>query len=177
MSLPNLKQFFSRQLQRGFQNFQIEPATVDYISDVLSRFAETRSMYAIQNSNGETLERIADLLMEYCRTQGWEDLAPNRQREELIARHIGEYALFMSGLFRERLQSRGELSYYIDHGSTAYARCADFAYQPAQKKIFVRLYYNFSTICNVLDEVRWRQLPLNPAKANGDTFIAALWQA
>ena len=144
---------------------------------VLTRFAETQQLYAVQNARGETLERIADLLMEYCRAQGWEDETPNRQREECVVRHIGEYALFMSGLFRERLRARGELNYYLDHGSTAYARCADFTWQPSQKKIFARLYCSFAPICDVLDKVRREQWPLNFSTVDADTCIAALWRA
>jgi len=38
---------------------------------------------------------------------GNDTVKPGRARETLVLRHIADYALFMSGVFRERLKYRG----------------------------------------------------------------------
>ena len=67
------------------------------------------------------------------------NLATKRRRASpshgrTILRHLGEYTLFMSGIFRERLMARGELGYYLAHGSSAYWRCADGELNPRQRQ-------------------------------------------
>ena len=107
MRTVNLYQFFRHQLQQGFGKHGLtEPETVDYVSDILTRFAHTRSLYALRDSDGLPLEYIADMLAEIYGNSGTGNQLPDRSRQATVIRHIGEYTLFMSGLFRERLHSR-----------------------------------------------------------------------
>ena len=109
MRVPSLYQFFRRQLQYGFgQHGMAEPATVDYVSDMLARFAHTHALYLIRNADGLPLESIAGMLAEWRAAQGGMDAPRDRARATLVVRHIGEYTLFMSGLFRERVRARGQ---------------------------------------------------------------------
>jgi len=175
MLTPGLYQFFHRQIQYGFGMHGVgEPATVDYVSELLTRFAHTRALHIIQNAAGEPISNIAGLLIEWRRAQGWEDAPINRPREALIVRHIGEYSLFMSGLFRERLTARGELSYYLEQGRGAFWRCASFESDPSRARLFRYLYGAFDRVSGALDHVRRVQLPL-PATASQTSPLTALW--
>jgi hypothetical protein len=170
MRSPTLQQFFRHQVQRGFHAHGIhEPATVEYVSEVLSRFADTRALYAVRDADGRPLEHIIDFL---CAAEpGHGDSA----RARTLLRHLGEYTLFMSGLFRERLVRRGELDYYQAQGANAYWRCAAAEHHPARRTLFQRLHEGFARVTDTLDVMRRQQLPLAPATAPGD-LQRGLWR-
>jgi hypothetical protein len=173
MRLPTLHQFFRHQLNQGFASRGLaEPSTVDYISDVLARFAQTRALYAVAGTDGRPLEHIVDFLCA-ARDDG---ARPNdRARRRSVMCHLGEYTLFMSGLFRERLRRRGELKYYMEQGSTAYGECAGTEPQPGRRQLFQRIHRDFARIADTLDDMRRGQLgPSLPA--NAGNLVTALWR-
>ena len=164
MLSPTLYQFFRRHLQHAFgERGLAEPATVDYVSEVLTRFAHTPELYAVKDTDGTPLEHIAQFMLELRRAQGDDDRAADSARQALITRHVGEYSLFMSGLFRERLAARGQLNYYLDHGRSAYWHTADFEPNPRLSQVFRRLYFNLEKISGALDHMRRVQFPLDAA--------------
>lgn len=174
MLTPTLYQFFRRQVQQAFgERGFTEPATIDYVSDLLTRFAQTPALFAIHNADDLPLEHIAHMLMEWRRAQGDEEAPPDSSRQALIVRHIAEYTLFMSGLFRERVEARGQLNYYLDHGRSAYWQTADFETNPKRSQVFRRLYFNLEKVANTLDYIRRVQFPLTNANA---TPALALWR-
>ncbi|OGI48525.1 MAG: hypothetical protein A2151_08565 [Candidatus Muproteobacteria bacterium RBG_16_65_34] len=164
MHTLSLYQFFRHQVQHGFRAQGLaEPETVDYVSEILARFAHTRLLYALRDAEGRPLEYIIDMLEHLRLAQHPEEGGRReRAREWRITRHVGEYTLFMSGLFRERLTARGELGYYIAHGSGAYGRCADYELNPVRQRLFRRLYRNFARFADTLDDMRRTQFPLAP---------------
>lgn len=175
MRLPTLKQFFRHQLQHGFGEYGLaEPATVEYVSDVLTRFAHTRSLYAVHDRAGRPLCHVADMLAEW-HGPGYED-TPDRHRQASVARHVGEYTLFMSGLFRERLKSRGELDYYMDNGRNAFLHCAHYELNPKRQSLFRGLHFNFKQIANTLDYMVRIQFPFSSKPITADTLITSFWR-
>ena len=171
MRLPSLYQFFRHQVGHGFHRHGItEPATVDYVSDILTRFAQVRQLYSLRDANDRPLEYIVDMLETWHMAQSGAG-SPGRGR--FILRHLGEYTLFMSGLFRDRLRRRGELDYYLAHGSSAYWRCADFEVNPRQRQVYAHLHHEFGRISNTLDDMRRVQFPLPPS---ADNLLTALWR-
>lgn len=156
MLTPTLYQFFRRQVLHGFSRRGLaETDTIDYISDILTRFAQTEKLYAITDDSGHHIEHLIDF--EAYRQQMLESNPGHYQRlrDGKLLRHIGEYTLFMTGLFREKLKSRGQLNYYISYGSSAFWHCADYEHYDAPRhKVFRGLYYNFAPISNVLDRLR-----------------------
>ena len=171
MRLPSLQQFFRHQLQHGFQahGFNGAPSTVDYLSDLLTRFAQTRALYALRDDNGRPLEHIVDMLEVWQKNQTGRR-APAQQGA--IVRHIGEYTLFMSGLFRDRVKARGELDYYVAQGRSAYWRSADYELHPVRRQLFRSLHENFAPISDILASLR--RVPIPAATAHP---LAAYWRA
>jgi hypothetical protein len=173
MRMPTLYQFFRHQVGHGFAAHGLtEPATVEYVSDMLTRFAQTRALYAMTDAHGRPLEYVADFLSA---ARGDDACRPDRARGHSILRHLGEYTLFMSGLFRERLRVRGELDYYLAQGASAYWCCADIEPQPNRRALFRRLHNNFVRIADTLDDMRRTRFPL-AAPATADNMVAALWR-
>lgn len=173
MRMPTLYQFFRHQLSHGFAARGLaEPATVDYVSDVLTRFAQTRALYAITDAHGRPLEYVVDFLSA---SRDDETHSANRGRGHPILRHLGEYTLFMSGLFRERLSARGELGYYLVQGASAYGQCADRELHPGRRHLFHRIHDNFARIADTLDDMRRARFPLR-VPATAENMVAALWR-
>ncbi len=176
MRVPMLYHFFRRQVSRGFHAHGIaEPAAVDYVSDVLTRFAHIRHLYPLFDDDGRPIEHIVDMLLALERAEGREGGRAERVRGMAINRHIGEYALFMSGLFRERLTARGELGYYLAHGSNAYARAAGSETNPARRRLYQRLHDDFGRISDSLDHMRRVQFPLAMAPS-GENILKTMWR-
>lgn len=174
--MPGLYQFFHRHVERGFSEHGLgDPAVVDYVSDLLARFARTSALYAVKDAEGAPLERVAQVMMEIQRAQGLaDDARPDRPREALLATHLGEYTLFMSGLFRERLKARGELNYYVEHGRSAYRHSAGLERNAQRARLFNRLYVTFDRISGTLDHIRREQFPMQAGPR--DTPLTALWR-
>lgn len=175
MRLPTLYQFFRHQLQHGFHIHGLNGApTIDYVSDMLARFAQTRTLYPLQDAEGHPLDRIADMLGAWQQAQ---ERPPGRSRaqEGLVIRHIGEYTLFMSGLFRERVTARGQLDYYVAHGRSAFWRSADYEINPSRRQLFHRLYQDFAPISDILDYLRRVQFPLR-AGTGSEQMLGAYWR-
>ncbi|HEX7044540.1 MAG TPA: hypothetical protein VF203_07990 [Burkholderiales bacterium] len=176
MRLPSLQQFFRHQLHHAFRTCGLsENGTVDYVSEVLARFAHTRLFHALRDAEGRPLEYIVDMLAAWQQAQESATGRRDYARERAIARHIGDYTLFMSGLFRERLRARGELEYYISHGRSAFWRSADYEVNPARRETYRRLYHEFNPISDILDYLRRVQLPLQ-GRAGSTNLLAAYWR-
>lgn len=172
---PGLYPFFRRHLQQGFGDCGLsQPALVDYVSDLLARFARTPALHPFRHADGRAIETLAGLLLEYAQDPDGPSLAVRRPREQLVLRHMADYSLFMSGLFRERLRARGQLAYYREQGQSAFAGCARFEARPERARILHNVGRNFLPITDALDRLWHQRLPAIPP----DTApLAALWRA
>jgi hypothetical protein len=172
MRLPSLHQFFRHQLEQGFHARGLgKSETVEYVSDVLARFAETRALYPLRDDTGRPLEHIVDMLTACQQAQ---ESGARAAVEGSIVRHIGDYTLFMTGLFRERVEARGELNYYTAHGRSAFWRSADYEIHPHRRRLYRQLYQDFEPISDMLDYLRRVQFPM---RARSENLLAAFWRA
>ena len=167
---PTLYQFFHRHIQHGFKRAGLgEPETVAYVSDLLTRFARTDALYPLHDHDQRPLTTLVQFLAEQRAAQD-----EDRAREMVIVRHLAEYALFMSGFFRERLRSRGQLSYYADHGRSAFGQTADLETNSGRARVYWRLQQDFARVAEAVDDIRRHRLPL-PPETCGERPLAALW--
>jgi hypothetical protein len=158
MASPTLAQFFRHQLARVFADDGLtDPSALDYVSDLLARFARPQALYPYA-IDGRPLEHLVDLWSLYRAAQS--DARGGQTRAHQVLHHLGEYSLFMSGLFRERLRRRGELEYYLDQGASAYSHCADREPLPPRRSLFHRLHRNFRVVSSSLDRLRRQHWPL-----------------
>lgn len=72
----------------------------EYVSNLLVEFTDVEQLYRIRNREGEQVDTVVDLLFES------EVLleAQSVERELDVHRHIGDFTLFMAGLFPEYLR-------------------------------------------------------------------------
>lgn len=119
--------------QRNFTMHLGWPDTevIGYLTEVLVDFVHVDRLYRIRDARGRRVEEVAEMLAEG-------DLlhrADSLERERTVHKHIGDYTLFMAGVFPEfvrRLQtSRVLISAdafldYVQVGKRSYRIVAEF---------------------------------------------------
>ena len=117
-NLEKLKEFCAWATRRSFWDLDIRERRVsDYIAEVLTNFARTENLYPFRGKRGERLETLVELLLEaneITLTGG------SLVREREIRKHVGDYVLFMAGMFQEYVKRLSLMSYYLEEGSRAY---------------------------------------------------------
>ena len=86
-----------------------------YLTDMLTEFARTERLYKIQDSSGRKIQTIVEMLIE---TEGVKDESTESERE--VRKYVGDFALFMSGVFRDYVNRGSYLRYYMDEGMKSY---------------------------------------------------------
>lgn len=115
-----LRRFFAGLVRPSFGALGLGSGELaEYATDLLTRFARTDELYRLRNARGERLETVAEMLIELMRA--WDsETTYSHTREVEIRRHCGDYALFMSGVFRPHVEGESLLGYYLSEGESAY---------------------------------------------------------
>ena len=162
-----LRNFFQDMVAPAFGALGVgHREVVEYVTDLLTRFARTDQLYRIRDAEGRRLETIADMLLEHMRR--WDSSAPYRfDREVEIRRHCGDYALFMSGLFRAHVEGGSMLSYYLVEGEQSYATVAERMSMTVDPEagVFRALAAEFERLSGALDYMR--KVYMRPAMRSG----------
>jgi hypothetical protein len=94
-----------------------------YVGDLLIDFVHVDNLYRIRNARGKRLKEVGEMLVESIPMLG----APSFEREREVRKHIGDYILFLTGMFPEyvaTLPSRGlrpdRLIDYVKAGKESY---------------------------------------------------------
>ena len=149
------EQNFARQL--GWPDGQV----IGYLTDVLTDFVHVDQLYKVRNAQGQRVEEVAEMLAEG-------DLlhrAQSIEREREVHRHIGDFTLFMSGVFPEFLRrlktsrmvvSADALLEFIRVGKRSYRIVSEFTYGPYGESaaLFRKLSENFELCVYGLGYVR-----------------------
>src|SRR5258705_2245529 len=116
------------------------------------------------------LETVVDLLLEAETV--WEDPKHFKPEHEVaVSRHIGDFTLFMTGIFRERVERTASIGYYVGQGKRAYhfvaehGRATSRAGAAAAAPLFRRLAGQFEGYAGALDyarRVHFLQHPSHP---------------
>lgn len=132
-----LCRLFATLTERNFaqQLHWPDAQVIRYLSDVLVDFVHVDNLYKIRTAAGRRVEEVAEMLAEGDILLG----APSIDRERAVHKHIGDYTLFMAGLFPEyldRLQRSGVVlspDALLDHlrvGKRSYRIVSEFTYGP-----------------------------------------------
>jgi len=128
-----LRQFFGTVTEKAFaEKLGWADFTVSkYVAALLVDFIRQDQLHRITNAGGEPVEALVDLLYESEVSHG----ADSFEREREVHRHIGDFTLFMAGLFPEyltRLKTAGLIYHkdflvdYIKTGKRSYRIAAEF---------------------------------------------------
>ncbi len=132
-----------------------------YVSDLLVDFTHTDHLYKIRNQQGWQIDTVVELLFESEVMLEAQSL----DRERDVHRHIGDFTLFMAGLFPEylrRLKSAGLIYHkdflvdYVKTGKRSYGIVAKIGRDDAEgdPPLFQKLSENFELCVTGLGFVR-----------------------
>jgi hypothetical protein len=154
--LVELRRFFDRAIRASFHDLALhdEPAA-DYLADLLTRFARTEQLLP-RGIATPRLETVVDMLLDIQAAWQPDEAHFQPEHEVEVRRHIGDYTLFMTGLFRERVERIASTRYYISQGKRAYQFVSEHARasrrrQPAP---YGRLAERFEGYAGALDYAR-----------------------
>jgi hypothetical protein len=158
-----LIRLFANLTERNFARHLGWPdgEVIGYLTEVLADFVHVDRLFKIRNAQGRPVEEVADMLAEGELLYH----AQSVDREREVHKHIGDYTLFMSGIFPEFLRrlktskavlSPDALLDFIQVGKRSYRIVSEFtygAYAPSAP-LFRKLSENFELCVYGLGNVR-----------------------
>lgn len=136
----------------------VERAVASYLANLLALFVDADRVYQVQAGDTQGYEYLVDLLAE----------AENAgaRRRFLIDAHIGNHAIFISGVFARRLRHRARYGkstvsprYYVELGASGFHRAAGhrLAHEYGLGEVFLRLAVGFEHYRATLERMarRW----------------------
>jgi hypothetical protein len=137
-----------------------DPRLASYISGLLVNFTHVDNLYMIRDSRGRRLEDIGEMLLESNPLLG----ASSFDREREVRKHVGDYVLFMTGLFPESIRGaqrfrQQRLDVFVDYikaGRESYRIVStfdQFEYRE-ESPLFRKLANNFEMCVFVLNLVK-----------------------
>ncbi len=123
-----LYNFFHSNLRSAFKDLNLSnSAVLNYIASILTRFARTENLYRIKQIPDFKIESVVETLLD-VEVSLQSDTPISENEEALIRKHVGDFTLFMSGIFREYILRLGFLDYYLLEGSRSFLRVYNYAY-------------------------------------------------
>lgn len=151
--MDRLKRFFNGIVQRAFGELGLaEQPIVEHVSKVLADFADAERLYRLRSIEGKRIDSLVSMMIELPADGKRAQL----ERERDLHRYIGDYALFMSGIFRTHAERGGYLQFYLETGRRSYWNVSelDVALYRAGFLLFQDLSKNFESYSSALDYVR-----------------------
>jgi hypothetical protein len=142
-----LRQLFHAMTETSFEQVGMpDGELMIYVTGVLIDFVHVDNLYRIRDTQGRRLKYLFELQQES--EQG--DAAHARETQK----HLGDYALFMVGMFPEHLQRRRRAvspEYYVAQGKSAYARVSAMDGLHPSAALFRKLAEHFETCVQALN--------------------------
>ncbi len=177
-----LPRFFERVTRQSFRDLALDdPPAARYLADLLTRFARTEALYAVRELPSRRLDTVADSLLAIQRVWEWDSPDFNPEAEQAIRRHIGDYTLFMTGVFREHVERLAVTGYYQHEGRSAYRLVSETARAGGKPDapLFRRLSDRFEQYAGALSYARkvyFRSERWPPGAWPDDPFFRTLLQ-
>src|SRR3954471_13051519 len=128
-----------------------DPPLIDYVSSLLTRFVHNDDLYRLRGTSGHPLTELAEMVIEA------EQLPAGGRTRRDYYRHIGDFALFWTGLYPEsldRLRRRAckdAVGSYTAQGKRGYLSTSgleEAEHHDAEAELFRRLSEQFE-LCAV----------------------------
>ena len=157
MASALLPRFFDRVVRQSFRDLACDDAAaVRYLVDLLTRFARTEALHTVRELPTRRLDTVADALLAIPGVWDLDSPGFNPAAEQTLRRHIGDYTLFMTGVFREHVEQIDLVGYYEHEGRRAYRFVADMARAggAGDAALFGRLSHRFEHYAGALSYAR-----------------------
>ncbi len=106
-----LEPFFLQAVRNSYEGklgFN-DPAVTGYVAHLLCEFTESDNLYKLRDEAGRPLEELTDMMVAADPVNG---SAPSFDAERAMRKHIGDYALFVGGMYSEAIESGRRLRYH-----------------------------------------------------------------
>lgn len=169
----SLQGYFLQVVRQSFWQVGIYDATVaEYVADVLADFARADNLYQMRGRGGRKIDSVVEMLAQVPAVPADE---ADVLRQRRLRKYVGDYALFMSGIFRKYIEGKGSLDYYIQEGSRSYWTVSelDLALYRTGYYLYQELSTKFEFYSGALDFMRKTHFAAAPGE---DPFAGFLRQ-
>ncbi|HLJ29952.1 MAG TPA: hypothetical protein VKY85_24810 [Candidatus Angelobacter sp.] len=163
-----LQRFFHELVEQNYSEVGVRNSEIQgYVSNLLTEFCESENLYKIKDENGQPLDDVGAMILAADPIFG---SAPSFDRERQVRKHIGDYALYFTGMqpqalnhFRLRnARMEGPVD-FIRAGKESYFIVSKFEYFEYAKvaslfrtmsQEFEQLVYGLNQVRNQLEEMQ-----------------------
>ena len=142
-----IRKMFRALTEMSFEQIDLRDRDlVRYVADLLVEFIHVDNLFRLRDQQGRRLDHVVDMLLEL------HDQAPADERE--ARKHIGDYTLFIVGLYPESLTRRRRAvspEYYITQGKEAYLIVAEMDRTKPTEMLFRKLSDQFEYCVTALN--------------------------
>lgn len=161
----DLRELFTGVVEHCFTAYTPvhDPVVTDYVAGILTEFTKTECLYPLRDAEGHPIRELSGMLAASDPVHG---LACSFDEERKVRKHIGDFALFSTGMYPDsthkyaadstfaELVATGKESYYI------VSQFDLFEYE-REANLFARLAEQFDTCRFGLSKVREELTRLN----------------
>lgn len=154
LASARLHDFFLRTTERTFHELGVgDESVIEYVAAVLTDFARSDRLYPLRTQRGRAIDGVGDIRRA---TKPAPDDQRNALRARALQKYVGDYSLFMTGLFRSHVERRGALEYYVGEGQRSYRAVSelDLTMFRTGFLLFEQLAKNFEHYSGALDYMR-----------------------
>lgn len=135
-----------------------DPELTTYIGDLLTEFSAAENLYRIRDAEGRPVKAVKDMVLAADPVFG---AAASFDEEREVRRHIGDYALFATGMYPESMhlwRHSGDSSFLemVNTGKESYYIVSQFDLfeYKSEAPLFARLSEDFERCMYGLNQVR-----------------------
>lgn len=172
-----LERFFRQAVRNSYEGRLglHDPDVTGYIAQLLCEFTETDKLYSMRGPDGKPMEELMEMMRAADPVLG---AAPSFDAERALRKHIGDYALFVAGMYpeaadfpRRRRRHQASLEELIHAGKESYYIVSQFDLFEYEQEapLFARLSDQFENCIRGLTLVREELKPrkgLMPPRIN-----------
>jgi hypothetical protein len=153
-SSQKLKGFFLQLVCKSFNQLGVgDQQVAEYVAAVLADFSRSDQWLRL-GADGKRLTSVVEMMLSQSGLSS--DELARIQGERELRKYVGDYTLFMSGLFRRYVERGGYLNYYLEEGARSYQTVSELdvsLYNPGFL-IFEELSKRFEHYSGALDYMR-----------------------
>ena len=103
-----LEPFFQQMVRNSYEGKLglNDPDVTTYVARLLCEFSQSDKLYQVRDEVGRPIEELADMVSAADPVLG---PAPSFDAERALRKHIGDYALFVAGMYPEAMNSKRRL--------------------------------------------------------------------
>ena len=172
MDFASLKAFFGKLVRMSLFDLgmQRDSQVTSYLAEVLTDFAKTDKLYKMADTQGKRVDTVVDMLLEI--KSGRQE---NSEWEREMRKYVGDFTLFMTGIFRDHITKGSYLRYYINEGTRSYFLVSKFDIEMGKGDpvMFTMLSKDFEFYSGALDYMKNVYFP---REKSGDPFSSCIEQ-